>query len=592
MSLLARVRDVSRWDALAALTVAICLAVRSFLLARSWFWQDDFVVASRAQDAPLSLDWLLQGYSGHLMPAYFLQSWSLVRIAPMSWTVASVIVLLWTAAFGAATWFLVTGIVRKGPGALIALTVACLTPLWSVSASWFASAMQSITTLTLTTLAAGCAVRLARTGRARWGLATVVSFAGALLWFEKALLGIGLIVFAILAAWACGRVATLRTRALATTTGALVLLSAAYVAIFMWLVGVPEPSPAGMAETARLAYEMVFSVVPTGLAGGPWQRNTDGSTLQVLVTQPWLMWVWAAGLAVFALGWRRDRRSAAMGALMLVLACVPLVWLLARARIDFLGPAIGRDTRYSVDLVPFVALALALLISGGRRQADERLGRRARRALVAIAPAFVVIYALVSWPSVYAVADSRATRQADAWISRALGELGDHPDRVMVNGRVPSRLVSDVFGDDARVRPVLGSFGIPSSRFGQPASSWWRLDDNGELQPAVFVPVDVLVDDDASNCAIPVATSPVRVALPPRGATDGAGVQTVRMSWYSEAALTPVIQSGEERWEVPLIGGLGYLLLPRDLLSDEVVIGGLAPGEALCITRVEVGEAG
>ena len=585
-------RQWSRWDAYALVTVLVAVGIRGYLLSQSWFWQDDFLHASRALSRGLDPAWIFQVYNGHLQPAYFLQNWLTTNIFGASWGLAAVIVLAWTAAFGASFWFLVTGIFGRGPASLISLGVACLTPLWSVTSSWFASAMQSLPVLTLNVLAAACAVRLVSSGRGAWGVATVAAYAGALLWFEKALLGLILVVFAVAAAALSGRAHGLRARATLVTGIALVIISAAYIIVFLLISGMPESSGLDAAEGVRLAYEMALSVVPTGLVGGPWQQNSDGSTLQVLITQPWITWIWAAFVVVIVVGWRRHRASTVVAVSGVVVGLIPLVWLVARARLDFIGPAIGRDTRYSVDLVPIAALALALLIAGGVTVATPRLGERPRRALTWAAPLVVIVYALVSWPSIYAVAASRASLGVDDWVLRAVSSLERNPERVVVDGLVPPRVLTSSVGEEARVAAVLAPFGVPQTRFDAPAGEWWRLTNDGALEPAVFVPVRALVEEAPSGCAVPVRGEPVAIDIPSLPDPPGSGVPVVRLGWFSAQALVPVLQSGAQRWEFPLVDGLGFIVVPLESVSDELIIGGLGPGEEFCLTAVDIGVMG
>lgn len=589
----------ARWDLAAAVTILVAVGLRAYLLSQAWFWQDDFLHAARAIQSGLDAQWVFQSYNGHLKPAFFLQTWLTTQAVGMSWPLAVAMVLLWTAAFGASFWFLVTGIFGRGPASLLALGLACLTPLWSVTSSWFASAMESLPTLTLTVLSAACVVRLVASGRPAWGAAALVSYVGALLWYEKALLGVLLIAFAVAAMILGGRASALRSRASLVTATAFALITAAYVTVFVLLSGVPAGSAgADPGQAAQLAYEMVLSVIPTGLLGGPWQQNSDGSTLQVLITQPWIVWIWAACITVVGIGWWRHRRSAILAVAGVVVVVVPLVWLVARARLDFLGPVIGRDTRYVVDLVPIAGLALALLIAGGSPSVEPRIGAGPRRALGWAAPLLVIVYALVTWPSVYAVAASRASLAVDTWVGNALASLAEHPDRVVVDGLVPPRVLTPDVGDAARAASVLAPFGVPKSRFDMPAAEWWRIGDNGTLEPALFVPLSEPVEEIASGCAVPVRGQPVAFEIPLLQDSPGSGVPAVRIGWYSSQTLVPIISSGGERWEFPLVDGLGYIVFPIDAIAPvdestgELIIGGLGPEESLCVTGIAVGVMG
>ena len=579
-----------RWGRWALLVVVLSLAARAYLLSRSWFWQDDFVIADRALGAAVGPAWAVQDYNGHLIPAHLLQTGLLVKTVGMSWPVWAATVLVWSALFAASTWLLLRVVVGRGPAALLGLALAVACPLWSVSASWYSSATQSLPSWTFLTLSAAAFALLLRTGSARWGVATVVAFALALPWFEKALLGAALVGLAGAAVVLAGRSVRLRSRAVLGTVLALGLLAAGYVVAFSRLVGVPPSSPSD-GDVARLVYEMALSVVPTGLVGGPWQQNSDGSTLQVLITQPWLLWIWVAVAAVVAVAWRRHRGMALLGAAAVLAVLAVDIWLVARARLDFLGPVIGRDTRYTLDVVPVAALALALMVAGGRRRLVPRWSAQARRRITAFAPVTAAAYLVVAWPSVYYVAESRASDDVERWVTTSVRTLGEDGSRVFVDGYVPPKAVVPAFGDAARASHVLPAFGVDPARFGAPATRWWRLDGAGRAEPAIFVataggPVG------STDCGIPLRGRPVRVAVPAAEPTIGAGVETLRIGWYAADDVTVVLESARGRWEVDLRGRVGYLLVPTALAEGAVVLGGLDAGQAVCLTSVEVGASG
>ncbi len=580
----------SRWDTWALVVGAASLVVRGYLLSRSWFWQDDFVIGDRALASRLDLAWVLQDYSGHLMPAQFVQTWLLVNTVGMSWPAFAAVVLAWSAAFAASFWILLRVVVGRGPAALAAFGLAVFCPLWSVSASWYASSVQTLPTLTFVTLAAAAFACLLRTGRARWGVATLVSFALALLWFEKALVGLALVALAGAAILLTGRAVPLRSKQVVATSLGLIAIAGAYVVAFVRLIGVPAaPEPGG--DVARLVYEMLLSVVPTGLVGGPWQQNTDGSTLQVLVTQPWLAWIWFVVGAVLVVGLRRHRAATVIGVLAVLLVVAVDIWLVARARIDFLGPVIGRDTRYTVDVVPVAALAVAVAMAGGRRAPAPRTSPAVRRAATLAAAPVALLYAVVAWPSIFFVAESRASLGVAEWVSASVSTLAEEPSRVFVAGYVPPAVVAPAFGDGARASNVLRPFGVDGDRFDAPASEWWRLNGAGAPEPALFVPTGG-GPVGSGSCGLPLRGIPLRIQVPDAPPAAGAGVRAVRISWYAATDETVVVESATGRWEVDLNGRLGYLFIALEDAGDELILGGLPVGQALCVTAVELGEAG
>jgi hypothetical protein len=580
------------WDTRALVVVAAALGVRAYLLSQAWFWQDDFLVADGASRAPWGPAWVLQNYNGHLEPLKFSQIWLMDRTVGMSWVAAAAITLAWSAAFGIGFWAMSRRVLRPGPAALAATAVAVFCPLWSVSVSWFASAMESLPAITLMTLCAWCAVGVVRGRSPWWGVGSVLAFALALLWYEKAVLGLLLVLLAVLAARASHDDARLGRRASVLTAVGLLGVAGAFAAVFLLGLGAPPTSSPDRSDVLRLVYEITLSVVPTGLEGGPWQQNNDGSTLQVLITQPWIVWIWAAMLGVAAVAWRRHRPMLLLGGVIFLVALTIDVALVARSRIDFLGPVIGRDTRYTVDVVPLAALALGLAIGGGRRLSLPRLSSSARRAMTAGAMALALLYGIVSWPSVHAVAQSRASIGAREWVEAATEAVVVDPSRVFVGTPVPARIVSTAFGDSALSSHVLPLFGVDATRFDQPATEWWVLDQSGAAVPVTFISEIGGEVGRAPGCGVAIRGQPVTLPVPAVPAPRVGQVRAVRLSYYSAGPATVVIESGDLRTELDLPPGIGYAYLPYPAVSGELRIGGLTDDQAVCIAALGVGSVG
>ena len=585
-------RRWTRWDTWALVVVAVAAGLRAYLLSRSWFWQDDFLVADGAARATDLRAWVWQDYNGHLEPLKFLQSWLMMRTVGMSWVAAAAITLAWSAAFSVSAWLLLRRVVGPGPAALVGTAFAAVCPLWSVSASWFASAMESLPSLTLMTLCAWCAAAVVQGRSAWWGAGAAVAFAGALLWYEKAALGLLLVALAVVAVRMSDSGRPLRRRAPVLTAAGLVAVAAAYGAVFLALAGAPPADTAEPGDVAQLAYEMALSVVPTGFVGGPWQQNSDGSTLQVLITQPWIVWIWAVLAAVAVVGLRRRRAPALIGGAFVVALLAIDVYLVARSRIDFLGPVIGRDTRYTVDVVPLAALALVLAIAGGRRAPLPRLGAPARAVLTRGALALGLVYAVVAWPSVYAVAESRASVGARAWVESAVEEVQADESRVLVGTPVPARIVSTAFGQAALSSHVLQLFGVDAARFDRPSTSWWVVDGSGRVVPVTYIVEAGGEVGSVPGCGIALDGRPVSLEVPAVPEPRPGQVRAVRLSYYTARPATLVVDWQGSRAELDLPAGVGYAYLPSDGTGGRLALGGLGADEAVCIAALHVGSAG
>ena len=84
----ARVNKVART---AAALIALHLVVRAILAFGGYFYWDDLILIGRAGTQNLlSPSFLFDDHDGHVMPAAFLVSGAVTRLAPFSWVLAAV----------------------------------------------------------------------------------------------------------------------------------------------------------------------------------------------------------------------------------------------------------------------------------------------------------------------------------------------------------------------------------------------------------------------------------------------------------------------------------------------------------------------
>ena len=76
---------------------------RAVILGRGYFTQDDFLMLTLGA-RPLSLDLLVQDYSGHLFPGGFLFAWANTHLAPLDWTLAVVEIVVLQLVASALAW--------------------------------------------------------------------------------------------------------------------------------------------------------------------------------------------------------------------------------------------------------------------------------------------------------------------------------------------------------------------------------------------------------------------------------------------------------------------------------------------------------
>ncbi len=138
----ARVNKVART---AAALIALHLVVRAILAFGGYFYWDDLILIGRAGTQNLlSPSFLFDDHDGHVMPAAFLVSGAVTRLAPFSWVLAAVSLvvmqLLASLALLRALWV----ILGWRPVLLVPLTFALFTPLALPGFAWWAAGLNTL----------------------------------------------------------------------------------------------------------------------------------------------------------------------------------------------------------------------------------------------------------------------------------------------------------------------------------------------------------------------------------------------------------------------------------------------------------------
>ena len=167
--------------------VAGQLAWRAVLLGRGYFTQDDFLMLTLG-GRPLSLDLLMQNYSGHLFPGGFAIAWLHTHVAPLDWTVAVVEIVMLQLVASVLAWLVLC---RLLPGSWWRLPVLstylfCPLALWPVQ--WWAVAIQYLPVSIFLFLAIWAMLHRLQEG-SRWsGPLVVLATVAGLLFQERAVL--------------------------------------------------------------------------------------------------------------------------------------------------------------------------------------------------------------------------------------------------------------------------------------------------------------------------------------------------------------------------------------------------------------------
>jgi hypothetical protein len=379
----------------AALLIAVQLVVRGVLAFRGYFYWDDFILVGRAgTHGLLTPSFLLDDHDGHVMPAAFLVSGAITRLAPLNWIgpAVSLVVLQLLASLALLRALYV--ILGWRPALLVPLTFALFTPLGVPAFAWWAAALNSLPMLAALAWVCADAILLVRTGNQRYAVAGALAYLGGLLFFEKAAV-IPFVAFAVTAAlchvrgdraplakaWRDG--VRLWTPSLALTAG--------WIAVYLAVVNQRRWS-SDLAMTWDLLRRSITHGIVPGLVGGPWQWGR-WAPASPWATPPTSVMVlgWLALAAMLTLSLLRKQRITPVWvtAAGYVVACQVPIYLMRSSR--FTALELAQTLRYLPDLAVVLALLGAVGCCAPTRASSRRLDAAAPRMAIAtaVAAAFV-----------------------------------------------------------------------------------------------------------------------------------------------------------------------------------------------------------
>ena len=137
---------------------------------------------------PLSLDLLLQDYSGHLFPGGFLFAWANTHLAPLDWTLAVVEIVVLQLIASALAWLVLCRLLPGSWWRLAVLSVYLFCPLALWPTQWWAVAIQYLPVCIFLFLATWALLHRLQEN-SRWsGPLVVLATAAGLLFQERAVL--------------------------------------------------------------------------------------------------------------------------------------------------------------------------------------------------------------------------------------------------------------------------------------------------------------------------------------------------------------------------------------------------------------------
>jgi hypothetical protein len=499
---------IARWfrqdpvRAAAAGLIVLSVAIRAQVASRGFLIFDDFMLASRAVEHPLSPDYLLTVVNNHFMPGGLLIIWLVTRAIGLAhWPY----VLLFTAGYAVlavAFYRLMRSVVRPGWGQLVPLFLLLFCPLTLEATSMSMTGLTVLPMLLAMVLAIGAQVRYIRTRRARHLVTLGLSVLFGLLFFEKALLIVPLVFLVTVFLFTGGPLGGVieAVRRFWPAWLLLTAISLGYLALYANLADSSAQAPASVSEVLTFWRQMVGHTLLPGLFGGPWQWLPSGDVTPL--TAPgeiprWLAWAGFVALIVITV---RARRSASRAWLLLLTYVLLVCGLLTATRLGTaFAPWVGLATRYVSDVVVVAAFALGFALLGAVDASD---GKSAvsdapppavpqRRppvpyrdpVVVALVVALVGYLLSAAWTTAR-FADLWAVKHGRDYLRTAEAELAKAPPgTVFLDRPVPETVQASFFFP----YHMYSRFFLPAERYPmivEEAESPSVFDDAGRIRPA------------------------------------------------------------------------------------------------------------
>jgi hypothetical protein len=559
---------------------------RGAIVAHGYFSQDDFLMLSLGH-APLSWGMLFQDYSGQLFPGGFLVASAQAHAAPLDWTVGVVVILLMQAASGVMMWLAIRRFLGSRWIAIPLYAVFLFSPLTLWATQWWAVSLQILPLAFFLALAVWSFLVHLQDGARAGGVACVLATAAALLFQERGLLVVIVLLWIAVACTAPAR----WWRRIATALRAdrwiwvsYVVLVIGYLVLHSRLVPVTTSPVDTPRDAAQLGGNLLGRNLLVGIFGGSWTRRISGDSQ---VVPSW----WAVGaclavlLALVVWTIRRGGFTSACGWALILSYAVADVGLLVWGGRAGGGPADGLVPRYAADAVPAVVVGLAIVALG---VAEHGVIRARRRPAWLPALLLTAAYLASAAVSTSFLAPHQFSSEARRYVEAVRAGLRAEPQTVLYDGPVPAGVMSSSFGRDARLSTVLGIapeapvFDLPSYRLRMP-------DQRGRLRPLELRDTVTSEPSEDVDCGYHATSSGVRVPLtaPISAPTSGPGL-VMRVGYYSGQPGFLSVSVGGPDLRVPVRTNLQDVDLVVNGSFDSVDLTFDSDG-TVCVTDVTVG---
>jgi hypothetical protein len=440
----------------AGVLIGLSVLWRAWITTRGFLTTDDFPIIAQADAAGLRPGHLFGLYNNHLMPAGRLITLIAERLSGYEFWPYATLLLLGQLAVGVALYRLLLLMLPAGWALLVPLGLFLFTPMTLEVSAWWAVGINLLPMQLAMILAVGAQVRYLRTGERRHLVTLALAVAGGLLFFEKALLIVPLVVLVTLCLYTPGgpvRAMLATVRRWWPSWAVLAAVTAAYLAVYLPLsANSMLRAPASAGEVGTFVQQFYGVSLASWLVGGPWQwlDAADGAPVAASV-QParWVAWALAAALVAGTIWWRRGVAVRAWTLLALFSAVAAALIAATRLGSSLSGVA-GLVPRYIGDVLVVAALSVGVAVCGLRRLDGSAAPQPApvpahRRPVLAGLAAGLLLFLASSVHSGTGFAADWRVKAGRDYLRTAQAELAEaEPGTVFMDQPVPEAVIPDL----------------------------------------------------------------------------------------------------------------------------------------------------
>lgn len=575
--------------------VLVQVLFRAWMLKDGWFFTDDYLLLSEALTNDLDLAYLLRPENGHLMPATRFVYYLVAHFGWLNWPLAvAIAVLLQLIASLSALWMLVTLFGRRW-ATLPPLAIYCTTAITAQASLWWVSIVNQTPMQIAMFLAVGCWVQYLRSRSTAWLTGTVLAVLFSLLFFQKGLLILVVLIYLMLAFFTTGGLVARISQSVrqhwqaALAVGTVSLI---YLAYYLSVTdGTGQPQSGGWFETFSAMFLRAFS---TGIIGGPngWSPRPGGAWADPTALQ--LFVAWSVILTVVATSIVL-RRRAGRAWILLAIYYAALATTITATRSGYFGSDIALAYRLQTDGVAVAILALSLAfmpILGSKEPNEARcqlpVAWTQRVHLMAAAALVVVcVNGLGNW--LWFAKNWNASNGSRSYVTQLREDMVRIGQADLTDQVVPRAVLSQLAAPYNTLSTVAPAILGPGASFPRSTGRLVRVSPGGQMHQAVLAAATKEIGRPQGVCGWRLSPGEGR-RISMRTPTDPA-TWWVRIGYLAAGSGEARVRVGSDVFTVQLRDGLHSAFIQTEQPVSDIHIGGLTSDVEICLDTVEVGTA-